>query len=69
MTIGTPEIFKKFPHLQRIFELEQRIKNLKWYQFGLRIVYKNEIEQLKEYGFHLGIQVALEDLEKGLLKK
>lgn len=70
MGIGEPEIFKQFPHMKRIFELEEKIKNLKWYQFGLKSTYRSELEELRIFGWNLGMEIALRDLEKwGMIRK
>ena len=69
MTIGIPEIFKKFPHLQRMFEIELEFNECKWYQFWRKYNLTQELRALEIFGFQLGIKTALEDLEKfGLIK-
>lgn len=67
-TCPTPDWL--LPITKDILELERQISLLKWWQFKTKLELKSKLLNMKKEAFYIGMETALNDLEKmGLINR
>jgi len=63
-------MFDKFPHLKSIFELEEKITKLNWWEIIKKYKIKKQLRKLRFQGWIIGFNWGIDTLvECGMLKQ
>jgi len=70
MGFTTTNTIFNHPTIQRLWKLQDDLKNTPWYHFMERIYIKDEINELKAEALAIGFNIAIQDLEEaGILTR